>query len=346
MYPERKVFFNTDENGITLLSVGLYSLLKTADPTKRLWIFIAHNQEFADLGYVERLRAIVAKFDFAEIAFGNLTPVLEQYPDTFNVVKFKAMMWGFPLCEKILPPDLTGNIVYLDMDIVVRKDLEELYSLDLRGRGMLAASVDESERGELPHLLAAKDWPEAAGRGFNNAIQVVDLDAFRAGHYTDRIIAWREKHRKEFFTDQDAQNVVYGERTLRIPVKWNYTDGWLERVPKLNPFAKRWRVFPPRDVLEAILDPCIIHYIGQRKPTSWTHRPERKVYRRYMNELGLLENDVLPGETRARRVVALFFDGYHALLRAYVRLLFFWYNRANERDSGISQGHRHSGSRG
>lgn len=322
MYPERKVFFNTDENSITLLSVGVYSLLKTADPSKRLWIFIAHNQTFADLGCIERIRAIVARFSFAEVSFGNLTPVLEQYPHSFNVVAFKAMMWGFPLCEKILPPDLGGNIVYLDMDIVVKKDLEELYSLDLKGRGLLAASVDESEREELPHLLAAGDWPKAAGRGFNNAIQVVDLDAFRAGHYTDRIVTWREKHRKEFFTDQDAQNVVYGERTLRIPIKWNYTDGWLERIPKLNPFAKQWRVFPPRDVLEAILDPAIIHYIGQRKPTSWTHRPERKIYRQYMDELGLLADGVLPGETSVRRFVAALFDVYHMLLRAYVRFLF------------------------
>lgn len=321
MYPDRKVFFNSDENSITLLSVGIYSLLKTTDPTKKLWIFVAHNQTFADLGYCERIREIVSKFDFAVVEFGNLTPILEQYPETFNLTKFKAMMWGFPLCEKILPPDVMGNIVYLDMDIVVKKDLEELYTMDLKSRGMVAASVDESKREELPHLLAAKDWPEAAGYGFNNAIQVVDLDVFRAAHYTDQIIAWREKHKAEYFTDQDAQNVVYGDKTLRIPMKWNYTDGWLERILKQNPFAKTWRVFPKQEVLHAILDPSIIHYVGQRKPTSWTHRPERKIYRQYLNELGIIKDDKLPGETPLKKLQAKFFDVYHAFLRFYVRLL-------------------------
>lgn len=318
-YPDRKVFFNSDENSITLLKVGVYSLLKTTDPTKRLLIFIAHNQTFADLGYCEELKAIVGKFEFAEVMFGNLTPTLEQYPETFNLTKFKAMMWGFPLCERILPADMGGKIVYLDMDIVVAKDLEELYTMDLKGN--VAASIDESKREELPHLLAAGDWPEAAGLGFNNAIQVVDLDDFRKHHYTEKIIEWREKHKHEYFTDQDAQNVVYGERTMRIPVKWNYTDGWLERVIKLNPFAEKWRVFPVKDVLEAILDPMIIHYIGQRKPTNWTHRPERKIYRKYMNELGLIENDKLPGETPMKKLIALLFDVYHAFLRAYARVL-------------------------
>lgn len=320
-YPERKVFFNSDENGITLLSVGIHSLLRTTDPTKKLWIFVAHNQTFADLGYCERIREIVSKFDFASVEFGNLTPILEQYPESFNKIKFKAMMWGFPLCEKILPPDVTGTIVYLDMDIVVMKDLEELYSMDLKSLGMVAAAVDESKREEIPRILETGEWPEAAGNGFNNAIHVVDLDAFRAAHYTDRIIEWREKHKDAYFTDQDAQNVVYGDKTVRIPIKWNYTDGWLERIFKLNPFAKTWRVFPKKDVLEAILNPSIIHYIGTRKPTSWTHRPERKIYRRYLNELGIIQNDKLPGETPLKKVVAKLFDVYHAFLRLYVRLL-------------------------
>ena len=317
----RQVFFNTDEHGITLLSVSVYSLLRTSDPSKPITVFIAHNQAFADLGYPERIRKIVGRFPFASVLFGNLSPVLEQYAATFEDCKTKVMMWGFPLCEKILPPDMTGNIVYLDMDIVVRKDLEELYSLDLKSKGMIAAAVDESKRENLPYLLATGEWPEAAGYGFNNAVNVVDLDAFRREHLTDRMLAWRDRHRSHHFTDQDAQNVIYGDRTLRLPIKWNYTDGWLERLVKLNPFAREWRVFPPRDVLEAILDPCVIHYIGWRKPTSWTHRPERRIYRRMMDELGLIENGTLPGETPVRRLVAVLFDVYHAGLKLYARLL-------------------------
>ena len=321
MSGRRQVFFNTDEKGITLLSVAVFSLLKTTDPSKPLTIFVAHNQTFADLGYRERISAIVGRFPFASVLFGNLTPVLEKYAATFESCKEKVMMWGFPLCEKILPPDMTGNIVYLDMDIVVTRDLEELYALDLKSRNMIAAAVDESKRENLPYLLATHEWPESAGNGFNNAISVVDLDAFRREHLTDRMLEWRGRHRSHHYTDQDAQNVIYGDRTLRLPIKWNYTDGWLERILKYNPFAKEWRVFPPNDVLEAILSPCIIHYIGWRKPTSWTHRPERKIYRRLMDELGLIENGTLPGETPARRLLAFLFDGYHALLKLYVLLL-------------------------
>ena len=76
-----------------------------------------------------------------------------------------------------------------------------------------------------------------------------------------------------------------------------------------------------KESIEAILDPSIVHYIGRRKPTSWTHRPERRLYRQMMNELGLLPNGRLPGETASKIVIGWFFDAYHALLKGYAHLL-------------------------
>lgn len=312
----RQVFFNSDEKGITLLSVAVYSLLKSNDPSCPISIFIAHSLAFAESGCRERIRAIVSRFSFAQVTFLDYTPVQETYGKMF-----RPLLWAFPLCDKLLPQTVTGTIVYLDIDMLIRKDLGELFALDLKAEHCLAAAVNESRREHRRYLVDA-GWPEAAGYSFNNATTVLDLDAFRAEKLSDRMIEWFKGHAKTAVNlDQDAQNVIYGDRTKRIHPKWNYTDGWLERILKFNPFAREWRVFPPRDVLEAILDPCIIHYIGRHKPTSWTHRPERKIYRRMMNELGLIEGNRLPDETPARQFVAAFFDLYHAALRLYVRLL-------------------------
>ena len=320
MSGKRQVFLNSDARGLTLLSVAVYSLLKASDPGKPVTVFIAHDQEFLDKGCDGVLRGIVARFPFAEILFGNLTPILAEYPDLFDPRREKLMMWAFPLCERLLPPDMGGNIVYIDLDMLIRRDLGELYDMDLAAEGMVAAAVNESRRENLPYLVAA-EWPEEAGYAFNNATCVVDLDQFRRDRLTDRMLDWRRRHRDVHYSDQDAQNVAYGARTKRIHPKWSYTDGWLERIVKFSPFAREWRVFPPREILEAILDPCIIHYIGPRKPTAWTHRPERRIYKRLMGELGLLENGRLPGETAPKIVLGWLFDAYHALLKLYARLL-------------------------
>ena len=312
----RQVFFNSDSRGVTLLSVAVYSLLKTNAPGRRISIYIAHDRNFAETGCSERIRHIVGRFPDADVTFLDYTPIQTRYGDLF-----KPLLWAFPLCDKLLPADVTGQIVYIDIDMMIRKDLSELFDLDLNSMGFVAAAVNESRR-EHRHYLVEAGWPESAGYSFNNATTVLDLNVFRRERMSDKMIDWYRRNCKTAINlDQDAQNVIYGDRTLRLPPKWNYTDGWLERLLKQNPFAREWRVFPPRDVLEAILAPCIVHYIGRHKPTAWTHRPERKAYRRMMEELGLLENGRLPGETAARRIIAHLFDGYHALLKTYARLL-------------------------
>jgi len=315
----RQVFFNSDGCGITLLAVAVHTLLSTNDPTRPIALFIAHEDTFLKKGGIETIRRIVGRFPFASVWFGDFTPLMEKHADLF-LENHAKILWAFPLCDKILPPDVHGKIVYIDIDMLVRKDLGELFDLPLAEEGFVAAAVNESQRTDRQYLIDA-GWPEEAGYSFNNATCVLDLDAFRAEHMSDQMIAWYTKYKQTApDLDQDAQNRIYGARTKRIPIKWNYTDGWLERIVKMNPFAKEWRVFPPRDVLEAILDPCIIHYIGRRKPTVWTHRPERRAFHRAMRELGLL-NGKLPGETPLRQAIAAAFDVYHAALRGYARFL-------------------------
>ena len=316
MSSKRQVFFNSDGRGITLLSVAVHSLLSANAPSSRISVYIAHDSTFVELGGVERIRTIGSRFPDAEVVFLDYGPVQVAAGEMF-----KPLLWAFPLCDRLLPADVTGNIVYLDIDMMIRKDLGELFDLDLASRGFVAAAVNESRREHRRYLVEA-GWPDSAGYSFNNATTVLDLNAFRRERMSDKMIDWYRRNCKTAVNlDQDAQNVVYGSRTLRLPPKWNYTDGWLERLLKQNPFAREWRVFPPKDMLEAMLDPCIVHFIGRHKPTSWTHRPERKAYRRMMDELGLLENGRLPGETAGRRIIAGLFDIYHALLRAYARAL-------------------------
>ena len=316
MAKKRQVFFNSNANGIDMLSVAVYSLLKNSDPNQPLSIFIAHDGTFADQHGKERIDDIVIRFPFASTHYLDFTPCQRKYGQAFTEI-----LWAFPLCEKLLPAEITGNLVYLDIDMLIMADLAPLYELDLASKGMIAAAVNESRREHRQYLIDA-GWPEAAGYSFNNATTVIDLAAFRAAHATERMIEWFRAHQKTAINlDQDAQNVIYGDKTLRLPPKWNYTDGWLERILRLNPFAREWRVFKPADMLEAILAPCIIHYIGRRKPTRWTHRPERLVYKRAMGELGMLEHGRLPGETLGKVIVGFGFDAYHRLLKWYARLL-------------------------
>ena len=325
MAAARQVFFNSDARGFTLLAVALYSLLKNATPDRSLTIYIACEHGFREQGLDAKLAKIAASYPFARLVFLDFDPWAAKHAKLFASAHnhWSPLLWAFPLCTELLPDDVHGNLVYLDIDMLIRRDLEELYSLPLAEDGCIAAAVNESRRETRPHLVAS-GWPKEAGYGFSNATMVIDVDAYRRESIPAQIIAWYEAHKDtSLAVDQDAENVILGARTRRIPIKWNYPDGWLERLLKCPPWKREWRVHPRREVLEAIFDPCIIHYVGGRKPTRRTHRPERKAHRRLQRELGLMKGRLPDGQGWRDEIEGAVFDIYHALLRLYARALLF-----------------------
>lgn len=319
----RQVFFNSDARGFALLAVALHSLLKNAAADRPLTVYIACGLGFREKGLDKRLLQIAAGRPFASLVFLDFDPLAARHADLFRSDKWSPLLWAFPLCTELLPGDVHGNLVYLDIDMLIRKDLEELYSLPLAAEGYIAAAVNESRRETRPHLVAS-GWPEEAGYGFSNATLVIDVDAYRREDIPAKIIAWYEAHKDtSLAVDQDAENVIFGAQTKRLPIKWNYPDGWLERLLKCPPWKREWRVHPRREVLEAIIDPCIIHYVGGRKPTGRTHRPERKAHRRLQRELGLMKGRLPDGQGWRDEIEGVVFDIYHALLRLYAHVLLF-----------------------
>ena len=318
----RQVFFNIDHRGVIPVSVAIYSLLKSANPAKPLAIHIAHDTKFMEIGGCEKIESVVRRFPFASVRFANFDPIFERHRKILDLGynHWSYMVWAWVFCTELFP-DLTGNLVFIDWDMYILKDLEEMYALDLPRGGFITAAVNESRREHRPYLIAA-GWPEAAGYSVNTGFQVIDTDTYRRENVQQRILDWYAKYRATAVcVEQDAINAVCGEKIKRLHVKYNYTVGWLERAVKVNPFRREWRVFPTRDVFEAMLDPMVVHFIGQKKPWRFNYRPYRNTYRAAMRELGFLENGKLPNQTFAKECLGRLADAYHALLRLYVRLV-------------------------
>ena len=315
---KRQVLLNCDEKGKIPISVAIYSILKSADPTKRLDVYLIHDTGFEQLGGCEQVKSVVARFPFATVTFANLTETLAAHPE-LNEARWPPMTWAWTFAAEIFP-EVGGNLVFIDWDMYVRKDLAELYDLDLEGRGFVSAAVDESRREHRP-LLVAAGWPEEAGYSVNSGLQVINVDVFRRERLREKMFAWYAKNKVAAeCVEQDSANVIYGARILRLHLKYNFTVGWFDRMFNHNPFAREWRVYPPRMVFEACADPAILHFIGHRKPWWRNHRAYRNLYRRAMVELGLYDPKTYR-ETWPNRIVGAFFDVYNALVGAYARLM-------------------------
>lgn len=322
MQNKRQVFFNSDENYLLPLKVMTYSLLKANDPTLPITVYIATTGKFLALGYDQIIRELARPFAAAKIVFINAEERLDRFSailsSEHNV--WSPVMWSGSLITEVLPADVTGNIVYLDVDMLTLKDLSPLFELDLEGGHYLMAAVNEITRKKYAYLEKS-GWPKEAGAYFNYGTMVINLDAWRRENTAGKILEWYSQHRDTMFLNQDSQNVICGARTLRLHPRWNLFDNWLQRSIRMNPFAKHWRVHPKKDILEALLDPGVIHFVGREKPWEFCRRPTRRLYHATMRELGLYDAATAEGTTFGQRARIAFFDAYHAFLRAYARLL-------------------------
>ena len=314
------MFFNCTQDGVLPISVAVFSLLRSADPTSPLSIYIAHDAGFVARGAPDRIREIVARFPFASVHFVNIEPLLERHRETLTAPKMKwpLMVWAWCFCTELFP-EVTGNLVFLDWDTLVFQDLAPLYDMDLAAEGMIEAAVSESPREHRPYLVAA-GWPESAGPSINYGVQVIDTEAYRREHVKERMLEWYAKYKSiAVCAEQDALNAVCGDRIKRIPIKYNFYASWIDRIPKHNPFNPRWRIHATRDVLEGAAHPAIVHFIGHKKPWLKGYRSFRRDYRRIMRELGWMGKPI-PGEGPIFRFIGLFADAYHGLLRKYAAL--------------------------
>ena len=314
----RQVFLNCNYKGKTPISVAIYSLLKSADATQPLRIHLVHDAGFVEVGGVDKVREIVGKFPFATLITAELSTLLSRHPE-LNGTRWPPMVWAWAFCTEIFP-ELTGNLVFIDWDMYVLKDLAELYDLDLEGRGMVSAAVNESRREHRPELVAA-GWPESAGYSVNSGLQVINTDTFRRERICEKMLAWYETHKTAAdCVEQDAANVVYGDRILRLHLKYNFTVGWFDRILNHNPFLREWRVYPTKMVFEAVTDPAILHFIGHRKPWARNHRAYRNTYRNAMKELGLYDPTAYCW-TLGGEITGMFFDIYNKIVALYARLI-------------------------
>ena len=315
-----QTFLTCDSRYITPLSVMVFSILKNANPERELHIHIAHDQSFADKGCRDVISSLCARYPFATAHFHNADEFVRRRQSVLSskLDKVSSIFWAGPLLADVLPQDVTGKIVYLDVDMLVLTRLDELADLDL-GQNV-AAAVVEGDRRRFAYLEAC-EWPAAARAYYNNGTMVVDLDRYRQLRICERIVEWYAKYgHAAICTDQDSQNAVFGDRIVPIPPKWNYNDGWLSRIVRLTPFTKTIRAQPRAAVLEAINGPCIIHYIASKKPWAYTRRPTRRIYHQYMRELGVFDPAV-NGTTLRQKLELALHDAYNDLLAAYARLL-------------------------
>jgi lipopolysaccharide biosynthesis glycosyltransferase len=264
------VAFAADRAYVRQLAVGILSLVKHLSTEWKLHVYVLEGE------LSRRDKAFVA-----EAIPSNRGQITWLRPDLNEVKGLRVSRWISEaayyrlLYPKVLPEKLT-RIIHLDSDVVVQRDLSELWTQDMGPHHVLAAwNLGPYFLDELPcaHLLDA----HSHSRYFNSGVMVINLAEWRVHNISDQVIRILRENPDEMpFWDQDALNICLKDKWGSLDLRWNQQSAI---------FSNKCRHVPETTRQAVITDPCIVHFTAPLKPWEgkWKH-PRGDLFFHYLDQ--------------------------------------------------------------
>ena len=164
------------------------------------------------------------------------------------------------------------RMIYLDSDLIVLDSLVPLFETDLADNWVGAVTnIFQPNHLHRPAELGLAG-PEVY---FNAGVLLIDLDAMRSNDFAEVMLSYGIENAKRLeWRDQDALNVVLGERRLHLHPRWNVMNSFRWKVAD--------EVFGGEAAEEARRNPAIRHFEGPRDNKPWHYLCERDLSDLYM----------------------------------------------------------------
>ena len=249
---------------VPYMATTLYSLIAHADNNKNYDIFIL-SQDISEVNK-ERLKKQYKGKDNLSIRFIDPTGLITGY-DFFTRGHLSMETYYRLVLPELLPN--YDKILYLDSDMIIQKDVAEIYEEDVEGY-LLAACHDADTAGlyngfepgkkeYTDKILKLKEPYQY----FQAGVLLLNLKEFRKTYSTEEIMKYAISEKWELM-DQDILNKLCEDKIKYIDMAWNVmVDYGGIRINKIIALAPKWL----NDMYKkARICPYIIHYAGPEKP--------------------------------------------------------------------------------
>lgn len=241
----------------------------------------SNSKCFYDLYIIEGALSDTTKFNF-KFMFRNLKNFrlniinVDQYFENKNLnlhAHFSKETYYRILIPTILPQ--YNKVLYLDADMVVNKDIQELFDIDIKEKSV-AAVKDYVMSGFVKHKIMCRDVCGAFTAGDylkqylglknpQNYVQagvlILNTDKIRKSG-KDQAILKNMCEATYWFLDQDLLNKHFEDDIFYLDTHWNVLHG----NGNVDSFFRRLPVTIMEDYFNARKNPWIIHFAGDQKP--------------------------------------------------------------------------------
>jgi lipopolysaccharide biosynthesis glycosyltransferase len=246
-----------DANYSLQAQVLMQSLAKTQTTSTHLIVF-GNDWKIGDIKRISNLQTSSVSVEVRSVD-----------TDKFSSVKLASK---FPLATayNVLAPshllDDAGRALYVDADVVITRDLSELFSMEM---STSVAAVLDAHIAWIGSPSMWRPWREEhippLTPYLNTGVLLLDLDRWRENDLTGKIIEVLQKYELPC-VDQDAINIVLKGNFDRLAPKFN-----LMPYHYLTLFRYVDAIESDESIEEALLNPAIIHFHRSFLGKPWTY---------------------------------------------------------------------------
>jgi|ERR1039457_2144447 UDP-D-galactose:(glucosyl)LPS alpha-1,3-D-galactosyltransferase len=187
-----------------------------------------------------------------------------------------------------IPEIITDHrkVLYLDVDLLILKDLRPLLEHDLSGAALAAVRDPKVPLLKIGKVLPGWERLGLSGNQeyFNNGVMLLDLPECRRQQIFARASDFLIEHPENVrYWDQDAMNWSAADNWLRLDRKWN-TFALSPRIQLGNFIHQAESVIPLAQLLADEDTAAVLHFAGANKPwaAGFPDGPLRDLYAKFL----------------------------------------------------------------
>jgi len=198
-----------------------------------------------------KIKASLKNFDHFSMDFIDMSQFnLKRFP---NMRHYSVNAFSRYFIPEILPEK--KKVLYLDVDIIARGDIKELYEQELDGYSLGAILEDFYE--DNYKKLKSEIYPEYKGGSnyFNSGVLLLDIQKFIEKKYVAELVDTTGKYADLLrCPDQDVFNIVFENNFKVLDYRFNIQ---IDHFPLLERLSFK-------SAMEAKANPILIHYTSNK----------------------------------------------------------------------------------
>ncbi|KAB0575056.1 DUF4422 domain-containing protein, partial [Helicobacter pullorum NCTC 12824] len=284
------IIFSCDDNYLSYLIVILYSIKKHSSKDYNYDICVLYDS--LNQASMDKIKRFIQDVNIS-VRFVNISPYIyraKKQVHFHTVSHFKESNYYRFFIPGIFKK--YEKIIYLDCDMLVLRDLKDLYFFDFTASiaackefvGILVV-LNNMDPYYISFINTKKPFKDIRNY-IQSGVLIYNIKKCLTNNFTQKCLDTLKYLENPPIVDQDVINSAFEGDISFLDSRWNFTWNLPIRYPDFLNLSPKEFI---KDILKMINDPYIIHYNDYFKPWNSPHLPKAHLWWQYARETPFYE---------------------------------------------------------